>query len=266
VTSLSSAALAIAQRGLAVFPCRARDKIPITRHGCLDASTDTAQVSAWWKQYPAANIGIATGSKSSVWVVDIDGMDGERSLGGILDEYKAKLPQTVESITGSGGRHIFFRLPDYDAPVIKNSARQLGAGLDIRGEGGYVIAPPSIHPNGRTYAWSVDSGSSFVEAPIWFLQHVTLPRHRDANGSEYRRLPGDHWAAIAKGVSEGCRNHTAASFAGYLLRHGIDAQATLELMLAWNRERNHPPLPDQQIVSTVESIAKRELLRLQGFK
>lgn len=265
MANLASAALVLAQRGLAVFPCKHRDKIPITKHGCLDASTDPEQVIAWWQQYPLANIGIATGKPFGIFVIDVD-EDGETGIREIEKKYGTSIPATVEAITGSGGRHLYFRLPDFaDAPVIKNSAKQIGTGLDVRGEGGYVVAPPSLHPSGRAYTWSVDIAREFADPPVWLVAHITLPPHIDST-AELTRQSGDHWAEIAKGVGEGCRNHTAASFAGYLLRRGVDAQATLQLMLSWNRDRNRPPLPDQKIVSTVESIAKRELSRLQGFK
>jgi hypothetical protein len=166
---MKDAALKLARAGVAVFPVKPRDKIPLTGHGCLDATSDDERVRAWWDQWPDANIGLATGSKSGVWVLDIDGEEGEASLRD-LEHRLGALPATVVAITGGGGRHLFFRLPDLDeAPTVKNSAGQVGAGLDVRGEGGYVVAPPSIHPSSKRYCWSVDSALEFADAPVWLL-------------------------------------------------------------------------------------------------
>ena len=170
---MMGAALALASRGLAVFPLLPRKKFPLTINGFKDGVTDLEQVRAWWTKHPTANIGIATGIKSGVWVLDIDAdKGGEKSLAEIEQRFYP-LPATVEVITGSGGRHLYFRLRAFDgAPTIRCSVGKVAAGIDIRGEGGYVVAPPSIHPSGRPYSWSVDSADAFVEAPVWFLETV----------------------------------------------------------------------------------------------
>ena len=193
--TMRAAALKLANRGLHVFPCAPRGKIPVTAHGCLDATADAEQIRTWWSKHPDANIGIATGSKSGIWVLDIDGENGEAALRA-LEKRMQPLPTTVESITGGGGRHLFFKLPDFkDAPVIRNSAKQLGAGLDVRGEGGYVVAPPSVHPSGRPYCWSVDTAPGFADPPVWLIALITLPQTGVTNLDE-RRSP-DHWKRIA---------------------------------------------------------------------
>jgi hypothetical protein len=185
-----------------------------------------------------------------------NGKNGEASLKEIETRF-AKLPATVEVITGSDGRHLYFRLPNFDgAPEVRNSVSGIGEGLDIRGEGGYVVAPPSIHESGKRYEWSVDSGSKFAESPIWFLGLLNPPVELD------RRRPPQHWARIAReGVVEGARNHTAASLVGHLLRQGVDPHVVYDLAICWNRVRNNPPLPDQEVGSTVRSIAMREIAR-----
>jgi hypothetical protein len=255
---LLSAALSLAKRRIHVFPCAPRGKIPITAHGCLDASKDLDQIQSWWSAHPDANIGVATGSKSGIWVLDIDGEDGEGSIRD-LEKRIQPLPTTIESITGGGGRHLFFRLPDFkDAPTIRNSAKQLGIGLDVRGEGGYVVAPSSVHPSGRPYAWSVDTATEFAHPPVWLIALITLPQTGVTHLDE-RRSP-DNWKRVAEGVPEGSRNMNTASLTGYLLRRNVRPDITLELMLGWNL-RNQPPLPEDGIVRTVESIVTRELKR-----
>jgi Bifunctional DNA primase/polymerase, N-terminal/Primase C terminal 1 (PriCT-1) len=255
------AALALASRGMAVFPLKPRDKIPITKHGCKDATVDLEVVSAWWEGYPEANIGLATGARSGVWVVDIDGELGEASLHA-LEQRMGVLPATVESITGGGGRHLFFRLPDSDeVPTIKNTARKIGEGLDTRGDGGYVVAPPSIHPRGRAYAWSVDSAAEFADPPVWLVAMIIAPVVRLDE-----RQPPEHWTQLAHdGAEEGARNMTLASMAGRYLRLGIHPAEVNELLLGWNASRNRPPLPDAEVTRVVTSIAAKEFERKGNY-
>lgn len=146
--TLLDSALAYAAHGWAVFPCRPRGKMPITAHGVKDATTDPDKIEAWWTDTPDANIGIATGAPSGIWVVDIDGEAGLQSLRR-LATIGHELPMTVSSGTGHG-THLFYAIPP--GATIRNRAG-VWAGVDIRGDGGYVIAPPSLHPSGKTYRW-----------------------------------------------------------------------------------------------------------------
>jgi hypothetical protein len=163
MSALLDTALSLASRGLHVFPCRPRGKEPATYHGLKDATIDPTKVIGWWRSNPHFNIGLATGKQSGIFVVDLDSIDAEAELRK-LEQCHSTLPPTVESITGKG-RHLFFAWPDQ---LIRNSVGANGgiaAGVDIRGENGYVIAPPSIHPTGRPYTWSVDSANAFAVAP-----------------------------------------------------------------------------------------------------
>jgi hypothetical protein len=113
-------------------------------------------VAAWWEIYPDANIGLATGPKSGVWVLDVDGPEGEATLAQYVAD-NTDLPNCPQQITGKG-RHLFFAWPE--GQHIGNSSRRLGPGLDVRGDGGYVLVAPSIHPNGSEYRWVRDGGAS----------------------------------------------------------------------------------------------------------
>jgi hypothetical protein len=144
MTSMHAAALQLAQKGLAVFPCQPRGKEPACDTGLLAATTNVERIDRWWKSIPNLNIGIATGAVNDIFVLDIDGEEGEASLRQLEQQHDA-LPPTVEVITGKG-RHCYFRIGEHG---VRNSVGQIAAGLDIRGDGGYVIAPPSIHPSGR---------------------------------------------------------------------------------------------------------------------
>src|SRR5262249_12553200 len=135
-------------------------------------------------ELPAANIGVATGKPSGIFVVDVDGVDAEAELRKLEAQHGA-LPPTIEVITARG-RHVYFKMP---AAPIRNSAGKLGPGLDIRATGGYVLAPPSIHPTGRRYEWSVDCASAIADAPTWRTQRVgdRGPTHGRQNGTRPER-------------------------------------------------------------------------------
>ena len=210
-SELGNAALALARVGLAIFPCWPRGKTPLTTNGHLDATCDEAAIRAWWRRWPNANIGVRTGAQSGLTVVDLDGDEGERLLALLVERF-GTLPPTSESTTGKG-RHLWYALPEGSGPVPSST----GKGLDIRGDGGYVIAPPSVHPTGRRYCWSVDSASAFAAAPTWLLDKITTP----ANGT-MPAVPLSDWRALVRdGVGEGARDCTIAKLAGYLLRRRI---------------------------------------------
>jgi len=250
-------ALALAIRGLRIFPCRPRDKLPATARGCKDATADPALISDWWRQDPAFNIAIATGPASHIFVLDVDNTDdvnAERELARLEAEH-SPLPATVEAITARG-RHIYFDWPD--RPV-RNSAGKIAPGLDIRGTGGYVLAPPSIHPSGRRYCWSVDSAKTFAAAPEWLLSKITAPTN--GNGVAAPTPPSEWRDLVCDGATEGRRNNAIARLTGYLLRKRVDAVVVLELLISWNATRCQPPLDDAEVACIVDSICGRELGR-----
>jgi Bifunctional DNA primase/polymerase, N-terminal/Primase C terminal 1 (PriCT-1) len=243
-------ALALARKGMAVFPCQPRDKPPATQRGCLDASTDPEIIRRWWCERPDCNVAIATGKPSGVFVIDID--DAEAELRKLELEH-GELPATVEVVTARG-RHLWFKMPD--APV-RNSAGKIAPGVDVRGTGGYVLAPPSIHPSGRPYAWSVDSHNALAAAPEWLLAKIT----ERTNGGTMPAPPAQWRELAANGVAEGRRDCTVAKFTGYLLRRHVDAIVVAELMQIFNATRCAPPLPAADVERIVNSIAGKELRR-----
>lgn len=136
--------------GFSIFPVRPRSKIPLIKGWPEAATTDEQQISEWWDIYTDANWGIATGAKSGVFVMDIDIKTGGMES---LDELMAHEDwiETKTARTGTGGLHFYYAF-DYANPI-RNSASLIAPGIDIRGEGGFVLAPPSIHPNGNRYEW-----------------------------------------------------------------------------------------------------------------
>lgn len=247
------AALQLAERGMAIFPCQPRDKRPATAHGAKDATTNRDIVAHWWRQGPDCNIGVATGPVSGIMVLDIDNIDAEAELRKLEAQHSA-LPATVESITARG-RHLFYKWPDQE---IRNSAGRLAPGIDVRGTGGYVIAPPSMHPSGRRYAWSVDSADAFAAVPQWLLDRIGNP----TKGNGAPATPPAEWRnLVLGGVGEGQRNDSLARLAGHLLRRHVDPLVASELLTAWNAIRCQPPLDADEVARIVDSIAGRELKR-----
>jgi hypothetical protein len=164
--TLLEAALAYAGRDVPVFPCERGAKRPLTRNGHWDATTDRRAIERWWRRQPSANIGLPTGEKSGIVVLDVDVDDGGLESLARLERERAPLPKTARTRTGGGGIHVFFRYPR--GTEIRNNAGLLGPGLDVRGEGGYVVVPPS-----RTrgpYQW-VDR-SPLAEAS-WLIDRLT---------------------------------------------------------------------------------------------
>ena len=212
MTSLLAAALkyAVVER-LPVFPCQPRGKEPAIKRGFYAATTNPQTIKRYWR-IADRNIGIPTGSVSGVWIFDVDGEDGEATLRRLEDQHGA-LPPTREVITRRG-RHLWFK---YTGPI-PSTAGKVGAGLDTRGDGGYVVAPPSVHASGALYAWN-DSANQLAVAPDWL---VRLARARPQSISEralasirrpscqpdaYGRVALDREIEMLAGTPAGGRNH-----------------------------------------------------------
>jgi hypothetical protein len=172
---VTKAALAYARRGAPVFPCKPGGKKPLTYNGFYDATTDLRRITTWWSRWPGANIGIPTGERSGLLVLDVDlDAGGSESLVR-LERVNGPLPETAKARTGGGGIHVFFRYPAGE--TVRNSTGKLGPGLDIRGEGGYVVVPPS-----RTegmYEWLVKAP---LAQPVWLLG--CLKEHSSGHGEQ----------------------------------------------------------------------------------
>jgi predicted P-loop ATPase len=157
------AALGYAKRGWPVFPCRPRAKEPANRHGFKEATTEKGSIVAAWTARGTANVAIATGKVSGLVVLDVDPRNGGDQSLHELERLHGPLPETVSVATGGGGRHFYFA-----APIDVVGSGRAADGLDVKGDGGYVIAPPSIHPSGGGYTWARPPGSVPLAAcPDW---------------------------------------------------------------------------------------------------
>ncbi len=239
------AAMAYAKRGWAVLPLTPRAKPPLGKlvpHGWKDAATDEDTIARWWQGYPNANIGIRTGVVSGLVVLDIDPRnDGVENLRK-LEQQNGELPTTVMSLTGGGGMHILFQHP---GGFIKN--KTLAPGVEVKADGGYVVAPPSIHPNGEAYCWEASSYPDDVllaPLPEWLLQHMTqdTSRHDQPSGSSGGSIP------------EGERHNRLVSFAGTMRWKDMSQKAIAEALLIENRLRCIPPLPEHEVMQIAQSM------------
>jgi putative DNA primase/helicase len=219
----------------------------VVPRGLHDATTDPARITRWWAKAPHANVAIATGRESGVIVLDVDPRAGGDESLRTLEATHGALPVTVEALTGGGGRHLFFAHPEGEVRI-PNSASKLGGGLDVRADGGYVVAPPSVHASGRSYEWNAEFHPDEVPlapVPPWLLGLMV-------NGA------GPRGAAppVPEVIPEGQRNHTLASMAGTMRRRGMTEPEILAALLVANAERCQPPLPEAEVRAIAASVAR----------
>jgi hypothetical protein len=197
-------------------------------------------VLAWWKHWPEANIGIRTGLDSMLVVLDIDVQHGGGGTLAELVKRHGELPAAPEVLTGGGGKHLYFAHPGRE---IRNSAGKLGPGLDVRGEGGYVIAPPSVHENGRAYKWTRPLGPP-PTTPAWLLEDAR--QHQNGTAPPVERV-----------LPEGQRRQALLSLAGSMRRRGAEADEILAALAAMNENRCRPPLAPTELEELARDVATR---------
>lgn len=243
------AAYAYAARRWSVIPIEPRGKRPLV--AWLEFQRRRAErdeIDAWLRQWPDANVGIVTGHVSGIVVIDVDAQHGGFESLAAIERELGRLPDTMLAVTGGGGRHLYFEHP---RTALRNRVG-LRAGIDLRADGGCVVAPPSVHPSGRYYAW--EAGHAPDQMPVaplppWLLELLRHPARRGHALAHWRHL-------VREGVGEGERNASLASLAGHLLQRGVDPEVSLELLLGWNRLRCRPPVADEEVVRVVRSIAR----------
>lgn len=219
VKNMKEWALHYAEMGLAVFPLACRDKVPAVVDGCKAATTERTTIERWWDKNPQYNIGIATGNKSSgLVVIDLD-VDKNKGIDGydVLRDWQnkhGKLPETWQSITGRGGYHYFYK----DAIVHSNRVG-LYEGVDIRGEGGYIVAPPSVHPNGNIYEWE-QGPEEYEIAQVDNIVNDFLKGEKQRRDSEHKTN-----FKVPELIPEGKRVDTIVRLIASLRTKGLDDDA-----------------------------------------
>lgn len=244
-SDLARAALDYPERlGFAVFPCKPRDKTPLATHGCKSATVDPVRIRAWWERHPEANVAIATGDRSGIVVLDVDPRHGgDKSLTELQLKY-GPLPDAPRVWTGGGGSHIYFAHP---GRAVRNSAGKIGSGLDIRGDGGYVVAPPSIHSSGEIYRWDPDlriGQLALPQVPEWFLELVVNDVRCARSAAEAHQE-----------IGAGSRNNELYKLARSLHARKLRENEILASLRAVNCERCRPPLPDDEVVKIASNAA-----------
>jgi hypothetical protein len=245
-----AAAKALLARGWSVIPIERLGKRPVVPWQIYQSRLPSAaEVEAWFGAKRQLNVGVVTGAVSNLVVLDVDSRHGGDESLTWLEVEHGPLPRTVEAKSGGGGRHLYFAHPGGSVP----SRAALAPGIDVRADGGCIVAPPSLHAGGGRYEWV--RGRSPDEAPPaplpqWLLELARPP------GARAGRPPEQWRSLLAEGVAQGRRNSTLASLAGHLLGRGVDPKVAQELLLAWNRVRCRPPLPDEEAARVVESITR----------
>jgi len=275
VTALRDAALYYARQGWAVFPLRPRAKEPLVGGAYKAATAELEQVEAWWATWPDANIGLATGERSGVWVLDIDGPEGFASFDQLEAEH-GEVPDTQWASTGKGS-HLYWQCPAGHDP-----GRRIGVrpGIDYIGGSGYLVLPPSIHPNGREYVWA-DADTVIPVAPEWLFElqrpktapagapRIRAPRMRpegvdapEGIQDARRYLGGVVRRAVADvvGAGEGQRNVQLFRAAAWVVSVAAGlAQDASSALGDLYRAAQVAGLEDEEIERTLDSAASKGL-------
>ncbi len=247
------AALRYAAKGWPVFPITPRKKAPPLVKWSSEASCDAERIETWWHRWPDANVGIATGETSGLVVLDID-TGGEDARASLEDEH-GQLPDTLEQHTGGGGRQRFYKHPGGRIPI---SAGVLGNNLDVRADGGYVVAPPSVHPSGNRYRWEGSSDPAVGQPaplPDW-LRVLMLAGTPGAEGDQPRKPPGYWGKFVFEGAERGTRNEKTFRLTSYLRSRKVDPVAVLGLMQCWNLQHREP-LPKEELSKIVDNTYRQ---------
>lgn len=245
-------ALRLAKMGWHVFPCQIDSKAPRPgSRGLLDAKTDEQAIRAFWTRVPEANLAVRTGAESGIVVLDVDGNEGYASLRELQRKYD-DLPTTLSVVTPRGGNHFYFQHP---GPAVKNTVGVPGPGLDIRGDGGYVLVPPS-KVEGRHY--EVDESTWPAPMPSWLTRLLVTYHERMAKHIEH----GEWSKLMAECASEGQRNDTLTKIIGHLLGP-LHMPSDEALVLAMKINGYYkPPLEAKVVQAMVVSLAGSEARKL----
>lgn len=223
-------------------------KAPLTKHGLKEATQTQQGIQEYWKHWPNANVGIAI--PPGLFVLDVDIEHGGLNSLQPLQEKVGRLTDTLQITTGTGGLHLWYKT---NVPIHNKVVLGGFSGIDIRGEGGYVVAPPSLHRNGKRY--EVCKSLPIVEAPEPLIALCT----------NKQTLPASN-LSVAQPIQEGQRNQTLASLAGSMRRRGMSETSIEVALQTENCQRCQPPLPEEEVLKIAKSIATYSPIPPSGNK
>lgn len=242
-SALLEYALGYLDRGWSVVPIQPRGKKPLVAwQEYTTRKPKISEIKYWWSRWPDANIAIVTGKISDIVVVDVD-----TNRGGTPHALFDASPTGLISKTGSGGYHLFYKYPAQTNHVPNRVGQD---GVDIRGDGGYVVGPPSAHTSGKLYKF-IQRGN-LGKAPGWILD---TPTRGENNHNKWL-------SDILSGCSEGNRNDSCAKISGYFAKKGMAKDVAFQLLKLWN-SNNDPRLSDKELHTTLNSIYKTSFRHIQ---
>mgnify|MGYP006080919357 FL=1 len=242
--------------GWKVFPANPENKTPLIKEWQHKASNDETIINHLFAPFPNAMVAVPTGPVNGITVIDFDIRDSYNGVSNFIQE-GFKIPKTAGAKTPSGGFHLYF---DSGNESLPNSVSKLAIGVDVRGDGGYVIAPPSQSIKG-TYKWETDwfdPKRGMAKLPI-MIKNLILFEKKFLNKKPL--FDKNHFGAVAqeidKPISEGSRNNELTRRCGYLFRK-YSSDKVLEIMRHINQRCCNPPIEDRELYRIVCSIGKRE--------
>ena len=254
--SIVKYAISYAKMGISVFPIIPLSKKPATKNGFKDATTNIEQIRRWWKDNPNYGIAIATGKVSgNIFVIDCDvdenmGYNGYHALQDYCRENQVEFPDTVMALSGRKGSHFYYRAK---SGYCVKSRTGIIEGVDIRGEGGYIICPPTIHPNGTAYEWEQDFNDIAIADATQDVYDFLEQKDKTEQSGEQFTLPDT--------IPQGMRNTTFYKLACSLQAKGLSDEVITEVVMKEAEKRSVPAMGKddiEELEKTIQSALKKE--------
>jgi hypothetical protein len=264
--SLVNSALAYIELGYSVIPIKPTSKIPAVQSWKQYQNPDTKltedQAREIWAKHPDYNIAIIGGKASGgLLVIDVDPTpDGkENPFPG-----KREIPNCPTAVTGRGGRHYYFKMPPGIIVPNSNTGKELGPGIDIKSEGGYCVAAPSVHESGNVYYWCTDHElnkpcAELPEPPSWIIEAITGVKQHASDTQP--RTPIE--TLLEEGASHPGRNVALTRVVGWWARKELTRANIETLAYDWNRTKLHPPIEDREVDAVIKSILHKAIMKAQ---